>query len=77
MRASATSGHAATSASGNVVEARIDGERLCLATEHVEPLVRRLLAQDDSLSALEVRAAGLAEAFTELTRDPATLPEAA
>ena len=60
-----------------VAEARSDGERLCLSTEHVELLVRRLLAQDDSLAALEVRAAGLAEAFTELTRDPATLPEAA
>jgi hypothetical protein len=28
-----------------------------------------LLAQDIMLSGLEVRAAGLAEAFTELTRD--------
>ena len=52
-----------------VAEARIDGDRLCLSTEHVELLVRRLLAQDASLSQLEVRAAGLAEAFTELTRD--------
>ena len=62
-----------------VVEARIDGERLCLATEHVEPLVRRLLAHDAQLSALEVRAAGLAEAFVELTRDDdvAALQEAA
>ena len=31
--------------------------------------MRRLLAQDASLSALEVRAAGLAEAFADLTRD--------
>ena len=54
-----------------VAEARIDGERLCLATEHVEPLVRRLLAHDTQLSALEVRAAGLAEAFVELTRGDA------
>ena len=62
-----------------VAEARSDGERLCLSTEHVELLVRRLLAQDDSLAALEVRAAGLAEAFTELTRDDvvAALQEAA
>ena len=52
-----------------VAEARIDGDRLCLSTEHVELLVRRLLAQDASLSALEVRAAGLADAFTELTRE--------
>ncbi len=52
-----------------VAEGRIDGERLCLSTEHPELLVRRLLAQDITLSGLEVRAAGLAEAFTELTRD--------
>lgn len=52
-----------------VAEARRDGERLCLSTEHAELLVRRLLAQDATLAQLEVRAAGLAEAFTELTRD--------
>ena len=60
-----------------VAEASREGERLCLATEVPERLVRRLLAEDPALSSLEVRAAGLAEAFTELTRDPATLPEAA
>ena len=62
-----------------VAEARLDGERLCLATEFPELLVRRLLAEDLGLSALEVRAAGLAEAFVELTRDdnPLALPEAA
>lgn len=54
-----------------VAEARIDGGRLCLSTEYPELLVRRLLAADLHLSALEVRAAGLAEAFTELTRDDA------
>ena len=52
-----------------VAEVRVDGERLCLSTEHPELLVRRLLAQDIALTSLEVRAAGLAEAFTELTRD--------
>ena len=52
-----------------MVEASRDGERLCLATEFPELLVRRLLAEDLALSGLEVRAAGLAEAFTELTRD--------
>lgn len=52
-----------------IAEARIDGERVCLSTEHPELLVRRLLAQDTALKDLEVRAAGLAEAFTELTRD--------
>ena len=62
-----------------VVEATLEGERLCIATEHAEAVVRRLLALDAGLSALEVRAAGLAEAFTELTRDDAvaSLREAA
>ncbi|NUS38930.1 MAG: ABC transporter ATP-binding protein [Lysobacter sp.] len=62
-----------------VADACIDGARLCLSTEWPELLVRRLLAQDLTLSALEVRAAGLAEAFTELTRDAAVaaLSEAA
>ena len=50
-----------------VAEAVQDGERLCLATEFPELLVRRLLAEDLTLCALEVRAAGLAEAFTEPT----------
>ena len=60
-----------------VVEASRDGERLCLATEFPELLVRRLLAEDLALSGLEVRAAGLAEAFTELTRDAAASPDLA
>ena len=54
-----------------VVEARVEAGRLCLSTEYPELLVRRLLAADLHLSALEVRGAGLAEAFTELTRDDA------
>ncbi len=52
-----------------VAEARVDSERLCLSTEYPELLVRRLLAEDLGLRALEVRAAGLAEAFEELTRE--------
>ncbi len=52
-----------------VAEARMDGERLWLSSDHVEALLRRMLAVDPDLSALEVQAAGLAEAFTELTRD--------
>jgi len=59
-----------------VADATYDGDRLCIATECAEAVVRQLLARDPDLSALEVRAAGLAEAFTELTRDDA-LPEAA
>ena len=61
-----------------VAEARVDSERLCLSTEYPELLVRRLLAEDLGLRALEVRAAGLAEAFSELTRDDSVaLQEAA
>lgn len=52
-----------------VTEARMDGERLWMSSDRVEALVRRLLAVDADLSSLEVQAAGLAEAFTELTRD--------
>lgn len=63
-----------------VVEAGMEGGRLCLHTDFAELLVLRLLQADPGLSALEVRAAGLAEAFTELTRDTgagAALQEAA
>jgi ABC-2 type transport system ATP-binding protein len=52
-----------------VTEARMDGERLWLSSERVEDLLRRLLAADSTLTHLEVQAAGLGEAFTELTRD--------
>jgi ABC-2 type transport system ATP-binding protein len=50
-----------------VVEARTDGDRLWMSTARAEALLRRLLAADATLADLEVRAAGLAEAFTELT----------
>ena len=54
---------------------RADG-RLQIATAAAEHVVRRLLDADPALRELEVQRAGLAEAFTELTRD-ADLPEAA
>ena len=50
-----------------VVEARMDGGCLWMSTAHAEDLLRRLLAADPQLGAIEVHAAGLAEAFTELT----------
>jgi ABC-2 type transport system ATP-binding protein len=50
-----------------VVEARMEGERLWMSTARAEDLLRRLLAADAEVAALEVQAAGLAEAFTELT----------
>ncbi|QWT18330.1 ABC transporter ATP-binding protein [Bacillus sp. NP157] len=44
-------------------------ERLVIATTQAEAVVRRLLALDPDLRELEVQRAGLAEAFTEITRD--------
>ena len=59
-----------------VASATRDGAHLCIATANAETVVRRLLDGDPALAELEVQRAGLAEAFTELTRDPA-LQEAA
>jgi ABC-type multidrug transport system, ATPase component len=56
--------------------AQRDGERLEVVAEFAEPIVRRLLAEDATLSDLEVQRAGLADAFLALTRD-ATQKEAA
>lgn len=47
------------------------GGRLILTTADAEGLVRRLLAADAGLTDLEVRRAGLAEAFAELTEERA------
>ena len=53
--------------------------RLCITTPAAESVLRRLLAADTGLGELEVRRAGLAEAFSELTREeaPQTLEKAA
>jgi ABC-2 type transport system ATP-binding protein len=48
-----------------------DGGRLSITTTDAEGTVRRLLAADAKLSDLEVRRAGLSEAFAELTQEPA------
>ncbi len=63
---------ARVSAWPGVQEARagIDG-RLEIVAAQAEPVVRRLLAEDPSLSELEVRRAGLADAFLALTGEPA------
>ena len=50
------------------VERQAEG-RLVIATARAESVVRRLLDADPSLSELEVQRAGLAEAFTEITRE--------
>jgi ABC-2 type transport system ATP-binding protein len=52
-----------------VNEVHADNQRLHITTAHAETVVRRLLDADAQLSELEVQRAGLAEAFTELTRD--------
>jgi ABC-type multidrug transport system ATPase subunit len=46
-------------------------QRLLIATSNPEVVVRRLLAADENLCELEIRRAGLAEAFTELTQEAA------
>jgi ABC-2 type transport system ATP-binding protein len=50
---------------------------LHIRTDAPENVLRRLLDADPALSGLEVLRAGLAEAFTELTREPDTDREAA
>jgi ABC-2 type transport system ATP-binding protein len=49
-----------------------DRQRLHITASHAETVVRRLLAEDEELEELEVRRAGLAEAFTELTQEAAS-----
>jgi ABC-type multidrug transport system ATPase subunit len=45
--------------------------RLQIATAQAEIVVRRLLAEDESLSDLEIHRAGLSEAFAEITQEAA------
>ena len=52
-----------------VTEARTDRGRLLITATDAEGIVRRLLAADPTLGRLEVRQAGLNEAFNEITRD--------
>ncbi|WP_051464552.1 ABC transporter ATP-binding protein [Pseudoxanthomonas suwonensis] len=54
-----------------------DGGRLEIVAAEAEPVVRRLLAEDPALSELEVRRAGLAEAFLALTSGEPHRQEAA
>ena len=53
--------------------------RVSITTTDAEAVVRKLLAADATLSELEVRRAGLSEAFAELTAEPTvqTISEAA
>jgi ABC-2 type transport system ATP-binding protein len=62
---------AAIEAWPGVTAATRDGEHVSITTPDAEALVRRLLAADPKLRDLEVRRAGLSEAFAELTQEPA------
>ncbi len=53
------------------VDAGLDGGHLWITTTRAEDLLRRLLAADAGVEGLELRGAGLAEAFTEITRSVA------
>jgi ABC-2 type transport system ATP-binding protein len=48
-----------------------NGEHVEIITEAAETVVRQLLFEDSSVSELEVRRAGLAEAFVEITKEAA------
>jgi len=52
-----------------VLSADFVHDRLAIATADAESVVRRLLDADTNLTELEVQRAGLAEAFTEITRE--------
>ncbi|HYJ42014.1 MAG TPA: ATP-binding cassette domain-containing protein [Steroidobacteraceae bacterium] len=54
-----------------VVDASRDSSKLQITATDAEGVVRRLLASDATLTRLEVRQAGLNEAFNELTREAA------
>ncbi len=57
-----------------VREARRRGEDLEILTPTAETVLRELLARDPGLSGLEVRGAGLEDAFLSLTGSPETVP---
>ena len=52
-----------------VAQADLSRERIQISTRNAEALLVRLLREDPALSDIEVKRAGLAEAFTELTNE--------
>jgi ABC-2 type transport system ATP-binding protein len=60
-----------------VASAERDGVRLRISTNDAENVLRRLLYADAALSELEVQRAGLADVFTELTREESALEQEA
>ncbi len=55
----------------NIESLGYDGEYLTIQTMEVESVTRRLLNEDPALQQLEIKRAGLAEAFVELTKEQA------
>ena len=72
VRCNSTLDAGAVAAWPGVRQAQREGAQLHLSCDRVEAVVRRLLDADPALSALEVQAAGLDEAFCDLTRDDPT-----
>jgi ABC-2 type transport system ATP-binding protein len=62
---------AAVQAWPDIIAAARTGAAVSITTSDAEGTVRRLLAADPVLTDLEVRRAGLSEAFAELTQEPA------
>jgi ABC-2 type transport system ATP-binding protein len=54
-----------------VLSVAVERDRLQITTRAAEPLLQRLFREDPDLADIEVRRAGLAEAFTELTTENA------
>jgi ABC-2 type transport system ATP-binding protein len=52
-----------------VLSLNMERDRMQITTRSAESLLQKLFREDPSLSDIEVRRAGLAEAFTELTND--------
>ena len=52
-----------------VESATTDKDRLTITVNNAESVLRRLLAEDQNVREVEVRSAGLAEAFVELTQE--------
>jgi ABC-2 type transport system ATP-binding protein len=52
-----------------VLSLAMERDRMQITTRAAEPLLQRLFREDPALADIEVRRAGLAEAFTELTND--------
>jgi ABC-2 type transport system ATP-binding protein len=52
-----------------VVRLEVERDRMRITTRNAEALLMRLFREDPQLSDIEVKRAGLAEAFTELTND--------